>query len=185
MRIGAGDAAIPAVCGTGLSDVCFEDYTINVVPVPSCSGTPNAGTASISLSTGCPGSSFNLSSTGLSTGTGISYQWQSSTNGTVWSNISGATATTYSTTTSSTLQYRMLTTCSISSLSNNSNAVTFTVNSTGACTCGNYPAIYSNLTDDEDISEFQEISYKSKPIPHPKPTTLTLQRLVNKSKYLK
>ena len=39
--------------------------------------------------------------------------------------------------------------------------------------------------DDEDISEFQEISYKSKPIPHPKPTTLTLQRLVNKSKYLK
>jgi hypothetical protein len=35
------------------------------------------------------------------------------------------------------------------------------------------------IDDDEDFSEFQEISYKSKPIPAPKPTTLTLQRLVN------
>ena len=33
--------------------------------------------------------------------------------------------------------------------------------------------------DNEEISEYQENSFKSKPIPFPKPTTLTLQRLVS------
>jgi subtilisin-like proprotein convertase family protein len=153
MRIGAGDNSIPAVCGTSLSAVCFEDYTVNIVPVPSCAGTPNTGTATISLTSGCPGVSFNLNSTGLSTGTGISYQWQSSPDGVTWTGISGATATSFSTSTTSTLQYRITTTCSISSQSSNSNFVTFTVNSSGACGCGNYPAIFATSVDDEDISD--------------------------------
>jgi hypothetical protein len=117
-----------------------------------CSGTPN--TPSISGATSaCAGVNFNLSSAGGSPGTGINYQWQSSTNGGAsWSPISGATATSLTTNASTNTQYQLVTTCTASGLTSTSAAYSVTISSFSACTCFTYPAIYSSSTFDEEIS---------------------------------
>lgn len=90
-----------------------------------CSATPNAGTAAATLTTvSCANPSTNLSATGLSSGCGISYQWQSSpTGGAPWTNIVGATNATYTASPISNLYYRIVTLCAISGLSNNSSSI--------------------------------------------------------------
>jgi len=99
----------------------------------ACSGTPAAGTSSISSASGCSGTSFTLSNAGASSGGGISYQWQSGpTAAGPWTNITGATGTTYSTTAASTTYYKLVTTCSNGGGSISSNVVSYTVAGT-AC----------------------------------------------------
>jgi hypothetical protein len=73
-----------------------KDFRLTVIPAPNCAGTPNAGVATISAATGCPNQSVTLSTSGLSIGNGISYQWQSAPSATgPWSNITGATSSTF------------------------------------------------------------------------------------------
>ncbi len=131
----------PVAC-PGNSHTECEDYTFNVIAQVACAGTPNAGSATISSSSGCSGAVFFLSAAGLSTGSGISYQWQSSVDGiSGWSNISGATSSSYSTTTASTAFYRLMTTCSFSSLGNYTNVVSYNIVN---CTNTNVPVSGSN-----------------------------------------
>ncbi|MDY0083363.1 MAG: GEVED domain-containing protein, partial [Ignavibacteriaceae bacterium] len=113
---------------------------------------PDAGTATISTANGCADVNFTLSATGLTAATGISYQWQASANGTTgWADISGAISTTYVASTSVTKYYRLVTTCSLSSQTNETNVVSYTVTG-NACVCESYPESYSNFyTSDEDI----------------------------------
>ncbi|MBD8017040.1 GEVED domain-containing protein [Kaistella pullorum] len=76
-------------------------------PATLTAGTTNATTTQVAS-----GGSTNLSLTGASTGSGLSYQWQSSPNGATWTNISGATNATYSATNITALtHYRALVTC--------------------------------------------------------------------------
>lgn len=129
-----------------------KDFRLTVIPAPNCSGTPNAGTSTITASTGCPNQSITLTASGLSIGTGISYQWQSAPSATgPWTNIAGATSLSYTTATAATTYYRMVTACLYSASSNNSNVVSFTP-AGGQCECGSYPANYSNTTYDEEIT---------------------------------
>lgn len=65
---------------------------------PCDEGTLTAGTTVATPQEVTSGGSTNLSLDGASTGTGLSYQWQSSANGTDWSDIGGATNATYSAT---------------------------------------------------------------------------------------
>ncbi|HEY4800190.1 MAG TPA: GEVED domain-containing protein, partial [Bacteroidia bacterium] len=60
-------------------------------PPPVCSGTPTAGTTLIANDTLCVGSVAHLSLSGVTVASGITYQWQSSTDGTTWTSIPGAT----------------------------------------------------------------------------------------------
>lgn len=129
-----------------------KDFRITVIPAPNCSGTPNAGSSTITASTGCPNQSITLTASGLSIGNGISYQWQSAPSATgPWTNISGASSLSYTTATAATTYYRMVTACLYSASSNNSNVVSFTP-AGGQCECGSYPANYSNTTYDEEIT---------------------------------
>ncbi|GGH66881.1 gliding motility-associated-like protein [Filimonas zeae] len=96
-------------------------FTWQTAP-PDCSGTPAAGTASASKTTVCPEEPFLLSYTGTPA-MGLSYQWQSSTNGTTWQNIAGATKDTVTTSLSSNTHYRLLVTCVASSQSVTSSEV--------------------------------------------------------------
>jgi hypothetical protein len=107
----------------GVSDYGNDDIgldEITITQLAPCSGVPNPGAAAISSSSGCSGVNFTLSASGLSTGTGISYQWQSSPTGLVgsWSNITGANSSSLTTSASSTTYYQLVTTCSNSGLSN-------------------------------------------------------------------
>jgi hypothetical protein len=80
---------------------------------PVCTGTPAPGATVASATTFCNGQSVALSLTTATTGTGVTYQWQSSVNaGTTWVNVSGATAATYSAAPSVATSYQCIVTCS-------------------------------------------------------------------------
>ncbi|WP_396161688.1 GEVED domain-containing protein [Flavobacterium sp.] len=114
----------------GSSDACSsfgsgetEDYTITVIQAPACSGTPTPGTiASNATQNICSGATpAALTVTGTTSGvTGISFQWEQSTDNASWTNASGGTgATTASYTPPSfggtTIYYRCKVTCTNSS----------------------------------------------------------------------
>lgn len=92
-----------------------------------CSGAPNTGIASASVSTTCPNVNFTLSATGLTSNVsvpGISYQWQVSTNGgSTWSNIAGATSSSLIRSQTVASSYRIRTSCSFSGLTSTSSSV--------------------------------------------------------------
>jgi hypothetical protein len=89
-----------------------EDYDVEVLSAIPCVAPPIAGTANSSSTSLCSGLNFNLSLTGNSFGSGMVYQWQSSTNGTDYIDIVGANATFYSTSQTVTTYYRCSLTCS-------------------------------------------------------------------------
>ncbi|HTN45642.1 MAG TPA: GEVED domain-containing protein [Flavipsychrobacter sp.] len=89
-----------------------EDYVINILTAPSCTGTPNTAIVS-GPSSACNATNFNLSATGFSTGVGISYQWESSPAGlNSWAPIANATLPTYTANQSVPTDYRFVTYCS-------------------------------------------------------------------------
>ncbi|MBS1942360.1 MAG: hypothetical protein JST38_15930, partial [Bacteroidetes bacterium] len=114
------------------SDYGDDDIGVDNFKITSpCSGTPLAGTVTSPVGI-CSGFAAVLTATGTSSGPGISYQWQESPDGTSgWANVSGgsgATTTTYTTTAvNATRYFRMVTTCSGSGQSNNTNVVTVNV----------------------------------------------------------
>ena len=82
---------------TGPQDPCmtftygeFEDYKFTVLPMEDCGGTPDGGTVSVNPELGNPGSNYTVSATGYSVGNGLSYQWQSNTDGAGWVNEGAA-----------------------------------------------------------------------------------------------
>ncbi|NDC40358.1 MAG: hypothetical protein EBZ77_02250, partial [Chitinophagia bacterium] len=87
-----------------------RDYTINVV-TPSCTGTPTAGTISTPDTFYCGAFVSTIILRGATSGTGISYQWQSSSDGSTFSNISGATNTVYAQSVISSVYIRVMVTC--------------------------------------------------------------------------
>ena len=123
-----------------------EDYFVTIAAGTSCSGTPNTGTASISSSAGCAGGVVNISTAGLSSISGITYQWKSSSSSLgPWTNIAGATASTYSfTSLVGTTYYELVSTCTTSALSNTTNIVSFNGTS---CATTLVPALGSNTVN--------------------------------------
>ncbi|WP_396141900.1 GEVED domain-containing protein, partial [Flavobacterium sp.] len=129
MRIGASDTDTGVdPCYTG-TFATFEDYTITVTPAPTCSGTPLAGTAAAVNGTICTGNETTVNLTGQTTGvTNIVLQWYSSTDGTTFTPISGATTATLSTgALTANTSYYCAVTCSNNSETVNSNTVIITV----------------------------------------------------------
>ena len=120
-----------------------EDYCFTVTAAVGCTGTPGTGTVTASSISGCAGTIINLTTSGFTSGAGINYQWSSASSGTgPWTNIVGATATTYSfVSTVGTTYYRLVTTCTTSASSNTTNAVSITGVS---CISTNVPATGSN-----------------------------------------
>jgi gliding motility-associated-like protein len=126
---GSSTAITPITTATGT----FTYYVAQVnasgcdgprVPITvTVSPTSVAGTASVNATSICGGSTVDLSLTG-NTGT---IQWQSSPNNSTWTNISGATAATYTTTAlNATTYFRAVVTSGVCSVAN-SNVLTVTV----------------------------------------------------------
>ena len=92
------------------------DPVLNVMGITlgiSCQGVPNAGVAQATPSSICPGQQVALSPSGATAAGGITFQWQSSTNGgTTFTNIAGATGATYIATPTVTTVYQVVLTCS-------------------------------------------------------------------------
>jgi hypothetical protein len=107
--------------------------TINSV----CSGTPAAGVPVASTTSACANNSFTLNLTGAASGSGISYQWQSSPAGAnTFANIAGATTVPYTVASqTAATDYRVVVTCSGSGISSTSPLVSVTQNSFLNCYC--------------------------------------------------
>ena len=101
----------------------------------ACTGTPTAGIAS-GPSGACSGIGFDLLLTGYTSGvSGITFQWQTaSTIGGTYSNISGATSSTYTATQTAVAYYKCLVSCSGGTASP-STIVTVALNAPSACYC--------------------------------------------------
>ncbi|RYD94089.1 MAG: hypothetical protein EOP50_10070, partial [Sphingobacteriales bacterium] len=109
-------------CGTTVtSTTLFTDVPTtrpNIIftytPATACSGAPLAGTATGSPLAVCLGQTFNLSVTGSTVASGLTYQWESSPTGAAgtFTPIAGATSAVYSGTQAGSTFYRRVTTCS-------------------------------------------------------------------------
>ncbi len=120
--------------------------------LPPCTGTPNAGSIATTTQTLCAGTvPTAIAATGLSIGTGITYQWEESANNTTWVNAvggSGATTDTYTPPAmgTSVIYYRLKTTCTASSTTNTSNAKTLTPLTGGPATQASNMVFTMNAT---------------------------------------
>ncbi len=101
-----------------------RDYTANIIALPMCSGTPDAGIVSATTTTGCSPYPSVLSDAGYTAASGLTYQWQSSADGVTWLNVGGATSTTYSPIVTATTYVRFGVICTASGLTGYSAPVT-------------------------------------------------------------
>lgn len=86
-----------------------KDYAVTVNSTSACTGALTPGNTISTLSSACPGEPFTLSL--QNTVSGTTFQWQSSANGTAWSNIAGANAATLTTSHNTATYYRCVVTC--------------------------------------------------------------------------
>jgi len=123
-------APITSLSSTSNSISTIDDrrpfLQVTFSPGTPCSGTPAAGTASSDKSFVCIGESFQLSVSGADVATGITYQWQSSPDNTVWTDIPGASGLTYTASQSATSYYRCVVTCTNGGASSSSTSVQVT-----------------------------------------------------------
>ena len=131
----------PSPCSLGAGRGEVEDYTLEVIPGTACTGAPT-GVAITPVSTvGCTSATLTFTATTTSPGTGITYQWQSSPTGAnTFTNISGATATTYTATgvTTST-DFRCVLTCSGAATNSNIAIVTISASVANDLVCNAIP----------------------------------------------
>lgn len=95
--------------GTGSgTDVGADEF--EGMPSYTCVA-PTPGTTNASTNPVCLGESVTLSMQNPTPGTGVSYQWQSSPDGTTWSDISGQTGVNYIFTPAEAMYYQCVVTC--------------------------------------------------------------------------
>ncbi|MCX7742963.1 MAG: GEVED domain-containing protein [Flavobacteriales bacterium] len=108
--------------------------SITIQPALPCVAPPTAGNAVASANPACPNQTVNLSLSGASSGLGMTYQWQTSpNNNNNWTNITGATNSTYSSTFSSSAWFRAVLTCS--GQSDTSSPILLNINPHYNCYC--------------------------------------------------
>jgi parallel beta-helix repeat protein len=137
----------------------WQDFGMDVVPNTPCTTPPVAGQATSSATTICPNTTFTLRLTNSAVGSGLTYQWQTSANGTTgWTNISGATNSTLTTSQTTTNYYRAQVTCSgqttsSSSVQINTSAIpvtgTFTINKNAPASATNFISFASAIASME------------------------------------
>jgi len=114
----------PTTTNTG-TQTTRPNIIFNQTPASACSGTPTAGTANSSnTNILCLGTPFTLGLTGATVASGLNYQWQSSPDNMTWTNISGGTTQSFSTSQmATTMFYRCVVTCTNGGASSNSSSV--------------------------------------------------------------
>jgi M6 family metalloprotease-like protein len=112
-----------------------EDYAFTVIPAIPCAGTPNPGNTLSTVLAACPEVNFTLRLQNSVSSIGTTYQWQSSTDNINYTNISGATNSTCTTTQTVLTYYRCIVTCSNSGLSYYSTSLNVTMNPPTNCYC--------------------------------------------------
>jgi hypothetical protein len=102
-----------ASCGTATT--CMTTTINYISPATPCANPVLAGAAVSTPANACPAQNINLSLNGATVGTGLTYQWQSSSDNVNFTNIAGATNATHSTLQSATTYYRCIINCNAGS----------------------------------------------------------------------
>ena len=139
-------ATSPTAC-TGTTYSECEDYNFNVILPTGCTGTPAPGNTISSTNPICTGVNFTLSLQNTPTSSGITFQWQSSPDNITWTNISGATAATYTGTQTASTYYHCLVTCS----GNTGTSTALQVNLQSGLGCLTYCASAATVAADEEL----------------------------------
>ena len=126
-----------------------EDYVFNVIASTLCNGQPTAGTTVSSASPVCPSVSYSVSLTGATQAGGLTYQWQSSPNGTTYTNITGASGASYSTSQTANTYYQCIVTCTSSGLSSTSTPILVNTNTFVNCYC---TSTATSIADEEILN---------------------------------
>jgi subtilisin-like proprotein convertase family protein len=134
--------------GTTIPDN-FQDFHFRIdYATQGCTGTPNPGNTISSVSNACIGVPFTLGISTPVTGIGISFQWQSSPDNVSYTNITGATNDSYSTSlTTGSTWYRLAVTCAGSGQIGYSTPIQVTQTPPSGCYCTST----ATSTADEDI----------------------------------
>ena len=147
LRVRASSSTITAndAC-TSLSDGETEDYIVNIVAAPACSGTPAAGTVTSTVNPVCPAVTYTLSVQNSTIAGSLTYQWQSSSDSLVWSNLTNDTANTLSLSgLNASTYYRLIVKCGVSGFADTSAGYLEVSNSFANCYC--VPAAYCGASD--------------------------------------
>ena len=150
----------------------YVDAKLNVVTLTPCAGTPDAGTATASLTNVCPNTPFTLNANLTPMG-GYSYQWFSSTdNVTFTTPVSGVQTTIPYTVASqtATTYYRLVVTCTNGGQSSPSTSVLVNQKPANLCYCAadadisdelisnvTFAGINNNSTSTETYEDFTSI----------------------------
>ncbi len=127
---------------------CPGSFTINGTLLSDCSVTTPPGNTLSSTSLACSGQPFTLSLQNTVTNeSGITYQWQSSTDNITYTDIAGATGPTYTATQTSGTYYQCIVQCSFGGTPETSTPVFVDMNAFLNCYCSSS----ATYTGDEDI----------------------------------
>ncbi len=150
--IASGATIVFAVFDLGTPATSF---TLNVdFPICAsapCAATPNPGNTNATVTGGtvCSGINFTLSLQNATSGSGVTYQWQSAPSSTgPWTNISGATGATYTTSQTAATCYQAIVSCAGNG-SGTSTPVCIALTPASNCYCTPPP---SDCTDDDVIT---------------------------------
>jgi hypothetical protein len=136
---------VDATCATATG--CVTTTMTYISPANACSNPVAAGTSVANPAAACPAANFALSLNGATLGTGLTYQWQSSATATgPWSDIVGATSSSYSLQQATDTYYQCVVTCSAGS-TGTSTPVLVTMNPFYNCYCNSA----ATSTADEEI----------------------------------
>jgi len=97
-------------CGTDFN--CHTTTITNAGFAAACTNPAMGGTAVANVATACSGQPFVVSLTGASTGSGLTYQWQSSSDGITYNDIVTGTSSSLTTTQTAMTYYQCIVTCS-------------------------------------------------------------------------
>lgn len=131
-----------------------EDYVVDILAAPGCSGTPSGGVAYAVDST-CPNVPLVLADSLYTFGQGISYEWEESPAGAnTWTAISGATNPFYTIAAgiSTATDYRLKVTCANGNSVAYSNDFTVYIKPATGCYCT--PTYTYNCGSGDDIDDF-------------------------------
>lgn len=116
----------------------------------ACNATPTPGNTLAATNPVCPGKTTVLSLQNSTSGSGVSYQWQSSANNSTWSNISGATNSTYTATITSDVYFRCNVTCENEGNANSNSLLVELAEIAASCFC---TPTYSNGGSTDNITK--------------------------------
>jgi len=122
---------------------------ISYIPGTNCNGTPEAGTSTSSSTAVCPSTPFSLSLSGATLASGLTYQWQSSSDGITYSDILGASNSAFSSSQTSDTYYQCVVTCTSSGQQDISTPILVTTNSFVNCYC---PSNATSTADEEILN---------------------------------